>query len=115
LVLTYTAGSSYSLPGDLLCTQASDECTDGQDEDADAAHENVLDALDFYGERHGRLSLDDAARAVVSSVDYCPLDYYGNIICPWSNAAWTGTQMVYGDGFSIADDVAGHELTHGVT
>jgi Zn-dependent metalloprotease len=23
--------------------------------------------------------------------------------------------MVYGDGFSIADDVAGHELTHGVT
>ena len=31
------------------------------------------------------------------------------------NAFWNGTQMVFGDGFSRADDVVAHELTHAVT
>ena len=34
--------------------------------------------------------------------------------CPFQNAFWNGSQMVYGDGFTV-DDVVGHELTHGVT
>ena len=40
----------------------------------------------------------------------------------YDNAFWNGQQMVYGDGdgqlfnrFTIAVDVIGHELTHGVT
>jgi Zn-dependent metalloprotease len=40
----------------------------------------------------------------------------------YDNAFWNGQQMVYGDGdedlfnrFTIAIDVIGHELTHGVT
>ncbi|MEE8193953.1 MAG: M4 family metallopeptidase, partial [Dehalococcoidales bacterium] len=33
--------------------------------------------------------------------------------CP--NAGWTGSQMIYCDGFPQADDVVAHELTHGVT
>ena len=40
----------------------------------------------------------------------------------WSNAAWTGTEMIYGDGngttekaFTAANDVIAHEITHGVT
>lgn len=35
----------------------------------------------------------------------------------YANAFWNGSQMVYGDayGFPLADDVVGHELTHGVT
>ena len=37
--------------------------------------------------------------------------------CPWPNAAWVvgPNQMVYGHGYAHADDVVGHELTHGVT
>jgi bacillolysin len=35
--------------------------------------------------------------------------------CPLQNAFWDGFQMVYGSTFSRADDVVGHELTHGVT
>ena len=35
--------------------------------------------------------------------------------CPFANAFWNGTQMVYGDGFASADDVVAHELTHAVT
>ena len=40
----------------------------------------------------------------------------------YDNAFWNGAQMVFGDGdgdvfnrFTIAVDVIGHELTHGVT
>ena len=33
--------------------------------------------------------------------------------CPFANAFWDGTQMVFGDGYAGADDVVGHELTHG--
>jgi hypothetical protein len=35
--------------------------------------------------------------------------------CPYENAFWDGYQMVFGAGFASADDVVGHELTHGVT
>lgn len=34
--------------------------------------------------------------------------------CPLQNAFWNGVQMFYGDGFATADDVVGHEMTHGV-
>ena len=33
--------------------------------------------------------------------------------CPYPNAFWDGTQMVFGTGYADADDVVGHELTHG--
>lgn len=33
--------------------------------------------------------------------------------CPYANAFWNGTQMFYGDGYAAADDVVGHEMTHG--
>lgn len=44
-----------------------------------------------------------------STVRFCP----GG--CPYENAFWDGYQMVYGPDFAVADDVVGHELTHGVT
>jgi hypothetical protein len=48
----------------------------------------------------------------VASVRYCP----GGGPCPWDNAAWIGDidQMMFGAG-NVQDDVAAHELTHGVT
>ncbi|QIG43472.1 hypothetical protein G5V58_12485 [Nocardioides anomalus] len=39
----------------------------------------------------------------------------GNPYCPYGNAFWNGQQMYYGTGFAGADDVVGHEMTHGVT
>lgn len=35
--------------------------------------------------------------------------------CPMENAFWNGKGMTFGTGFASADDVIGHELTHGVT
>jgi Zn-dependent metalloprotease len=34
--------------------------------------------------------------------------------CPMANAFWNGAQMFYGAGYAGADDVVGHEMTHGV-
>src|SRR5215218_5100538 len=48
---------------------------------------------------------------MISTVRYCP----DALNCPYRNAYWNGRQMVYGAGFSTADDVDAHELTHAVT
>jgi bacillolysin len=49
-------------------------------------------------------------RKLRSTTNYCPPG-----ACPLDNAFWTGDQMVYGAGYTSADDVVAHELTHGVT
>lgn len=79
--------------------------------DVNAAYDYSGDTYNFYNSHHGRDSLDDAGMTLVSTVRYCdPFD-----VCPYPNAFWNGVQMVYGEGFAAADDVVGHELTHGVT
>jgi bacillolysin len=49
-------------------------------------------------------------RKLRSTTNYCPPGS-----CPLDNAFWSGDQMVYGAGYTSADDVVAHELTHGVT
>lgn len=34
--------------------------------------------------------------------------------CPYDNAYWNGQAMFYGQGYSRADDIVAHEMTHGV-
>jgi Zn-dependent metalloprotease len=84
--------------------------------DVDAAYDNAGAASTFYA----RLGVDLTAligsdygdgKKLRSTVRMCP----SNGPCPYPNAFWDGFQMVYGAGFSRADDVVGHELTHGVT
>ena len=48
-------------------------------------------------------------KALMSTVRWCFTDES----CPFKNAFWDGTQMVFGAGFAAADDVVAHELTHG--
>lgn len=51
------------------------------------------------------------SKELASSVRIC---LPGPGACPLQNAFWNGVQMFYGDGFASADDVVGHEMTHGV-
>src|SRR5919205_959577 len=71
------------------------------------------DTFDFYWAAYQRDSIDDAGMPLIGTVHY-QQDY--------DNAFWNGRQMVFGDGdcdlfnrFTIALDVVGHELTHGVS
>jgi Zn-dependent metalloprotease len=103
----FTAKSGPGLPGDLLRSEGQPASSDA---DADAAYDSAGDAYDYFKGQHARDSYDDAGAPLVSTVHFCPT----GVPCPYPNAAWTGTQMVYGEGFSQADDVAAHELTHAV-
>jgi Zn-dependent metalloprotease len=104
---TNTANNGTALPGTLVCNEQNPQCTGG-DTHAVAAHRYAGHTYDFYFNRHNRDSIDNQGMALISTV------HYGN---NYQNAFWNGTQMVYGDksGFPLADDVVGHELTHGVT
>jgi len=106
----YTANNSSSLPGTLVRSE-------GQAATGDVAVDEAYDGLgatfDLYWDIHGRNSIDDAGMDLIGTV------HYGS---GYDNAFFDGTQMVFGDGdgvyfnrFTIAIDVMGHELTHGVT
>jgi Zn-dependent metalloprotease len=75
--------------------------------------------FDMYQAIYGRNSINDNGLELKSTV------HYGQ---GYDNAFWNGQQMVYGDGdenlpeaqrlfnrFTIALDIIGHELAHGVT
>src|SRR5687768_800370 len=111
LVNTYTANSTASLPGSFICNQSDLNCGAG-DSHAKAAHKYAIGTFNLYDTKHNRNSIDNGGMTIISTVHYCD-----DLECPYSNAFWSGVQMVYGDayGFPLADDVVGHELTHGVT
>lgn len=75
------------------------------------AHFGAAKTFDYYKLVHGRNGIFGDGRGVPSRV------HYGNA---YVNAFWDGSQMTYGDGASNANpltaiDVAGHEMSHGVT
>lgn len=81
--------------------------------DAAAGHAYTWD---YYLQVHGRLGIADDGRGAKSKVHQT---LFG---LPWVNASWSDSCfcMSYGDGDSsywpvVALDVAGHEMTHGVT
>lgn len=79
--------------------------------EVDNAYDYLGDTYDYFFNNHGRDSLDDNGYTLQATVRYCDPGYS----CPFANAFWDGTAMYFGDGFAAADDVVGHELTHGLT
>ena len=105
----YNANHNNTLPGTLMRSEG--QAATG-DNDADKAYDYAGVTYDYYLTYHGRDSYDAAGAQLKSSVHYCVPPNN----CPaYANAFWNGTQMVYGDTYSAADDVVGHELTHAVT
>ena len=105
---TYNLGGAEPDPisgGSLLCSNNARICGSG-DSDANNAHAFAYDTYMAYSNVHSRDSIDNAGMTLKSYV------HYG---VGYQNAFWDGAEMVYGDGFSAADDVVGHELTDGVT
>ncbi|MFN8020352.1 MAG: M4 family metallopeptidase [Acidimicrobiales bacterium] len=78
--------------------------------DVERAYQLSKAVVSFYGAL-GRNSIDGNGMTVLSTVRFC----ITGSSCPYQNAFWNGTQMMYGTGYASADDVVGHELTHGVT
>lgn len=77
------------------------------------AHFGAEKTYDYYMDVHGRNSLDDNGFALLSFVHYDQ---------DFGNAFWDGAEMTYGDGDGATFneplttlDIAGHEITHGLT
>ena len=103
----YDLNSGTVLPGTLVRSEGGPASAVA---DANLAYQYAGDTYDYFFTQHGRDSFDGTGGALISTVRYCePGD------CPYENAYWSGTQMVYGAGFPAADDVVAHELTHAVT
>lgn len=79
------------------------------DADADAAYDHAGDAYDYFATQHNRDGFDGFGSRLDSFVHVCVGP------CPYRNASWDGTKIVYGDGYPRADDVVAHEVTHAVT
>jgi Zn-dependent metalloprotease len=84
-----------------------------EDPAVNEAYDGAGATYDLYFDAYQRRSLDDLGLRLDSTVHYQR---------QYDNAFWDGRQMVYGDGdgelfnrFTLAIDVIGHELTHGVT
>jgi len=106
----YDAHHKRALPGKLVM---DDHNTGSTDVEAVEAFDGAGATYDFYAKAFLRNSIDDRGMTLRSTI------HYG---AKFDNAMWDGKQMIYGDGdgklfnrFTIALDVIGHELTHGVT
>jgi len=108
--LVYAAANTTNLHGTLVRSE-------GQGPSGDVAVNEAYNGFgvtfDLYWDVYARNSIDNNGMDLVGTV------HYGD---RYDNAFWDGAQMVFGDGdgtifnrFTIAIDVIGHELTHGVT
>jgi Zn-dependent metalloprotease len=82
-------------------------------ENANRAYDDLGLIRQFYKDKLGRNSIDNAGLNMVANVNYGT---------QFDNAFWDGMRMVFGNGdgvifkdFTGDIDVPGHELTHGVT
>ncbi len=116
----HDAANSTSDPGNLVRTEGEPATSDPNNTrtngvavpDADDAYDFFGDTYDFYWNEHGRDSIDGNGMVISGTVRFCP---GSPSPCPMANAFWNGARMYFGEGFAGADDVVGHELTHGVT
>jgi Zn-dependent metalloprotease len=106
----YSAGNGMELPGSVVRAE-------GGPPSGDVAVNEAYDGLgathDLYWQIFERDSIDDEGMPLSGVV------HFGN---QYNNAFWDGSRMVFGDGdgetfnrFTVAVDIIGHELAHGVT
>lgn len=117
-----TAGTNYGAAVDF--TDADNNWNNvnaNQDQYATDAHWGAEKTYDYYFSKFGRSSVDNAGLALKSYVHVSLIaqGYPDNI-----NAFWDGSRMSYGDGGTsgsttyhplTALDIAGHEISHGLT
>jgi len=114
--IVYDAQFGSTLPGQKVRAEGDPPTGDAA---ADEAYDGSGATYDLFKDVYGRNSVDNRGMRLDSTVHYQK---------GYDNAFWNGQQMVYGDGdedlpederlfnrFTIAIDVIGHELTHGVT
>ncbi len=106
-------GTSYGAAVDFIdADNIWNNVNPQQDEYAGDTHWGTELCYDYYNLVHGRNSIDNAGFQLNSYIHYST---------GYVNAFWDGSRMTYGDGNGApytpltSIDIAGHELTHGLT
>lgn len=106
----FHAHETQNLPGTIVRTEGTQP---SEDQAVDEAYDGLGNTFDFYWNVFQRNSIDGHGLALDATVHIDP---------SFQNAQWDGTRMLFADGdgelfnrFTIALEVIGHELTHGVT
>jgi len=106
----YTASETQRVPGQKRRGEGDPPTGDAE---VDEAYDGLGATFDLYWQAYQRNSIDDQG---------LPLDGTVHFGVNYDNAFWDGKRMNFGDGdrvtfnrFTIAVDIMGHELTHGVT
>lgn len=109
IINVYSAGNTYELPGTMV---RPDDAKPVKDKTVNEAYDGLNHDHDFLHSIFSRHSLDDEG---------LPLNAVVHFGRKYDNAFWDGQYMVFGDGdgiffnrFTIALDVIGHELAHGM-
>ncbi|MHA7632688.1 M4 family metallopeptidase [Corallococcus sp. M7] len=115
-VVTYDANNKTTASGQTKITDNNDKWGEATDparaKAAVDAHYGAATTYDFYKEILGRDSIDGAGEKLTS---------YVHVRNNYVNAFWDGEKMSYGDGDGKQSgplttlDIAGHEITHGLT
>ncbi|MFL5356077.1 M4 family metallopeptidase [Archangium sp.] len=115
-VVTYDAKNKAQASGQTAFTDKNDAWGEASDDTrskaAVDAHYGAEMTYDMYKEVLGRDSLDDKGEKLIS---------YVHVDKNFVNAYWDGTKMNYGDGDGknagplTTLDIAGHEISHGLT
>lgn len=114
--IVYDAKNGSTLPGTPVRNEGDGPTSDVT---VNEAYDGSGATYDLFSDVYSRNSIDGSGMRLDSTVHYKK---------SYDNAFWNGEQMVYGDGdedqpeserlfnrFTIAIDIIGHELTHGVT
>jgi Zn-dependent metalloprotease len=108
--VVYNAHNTTDLPGTVVREEGKDAVTDPA---VNEAYDGLGYTHHFYLKNYERNSIDNKGMELDAVV------HYGQ---DYGNAFFNGEYMVFGDGdgdfvdrFTVALDIIGHELTHGVT
>ncbi|MFF8829512.1 M4 family metallopeptidase [Streptomyces sp. NPDC015131] len=106
----HDAGHRTALPGRQVRTEGEKPTKDAT---VNRAYAGLGATYELFRDAYGRDSINGDGLPLIATVHYDR---------EYNNAFWNGDQMVFGDGdgrifqdFTVAVDVIGHELAHGVT
>ena len=106
--MIYTANETNKLPGTLARSEGG---APSKDANVNEAYEKLEVAYNYYRTHFNEWkSYDGQDSPLIATVHFAE-----KVGVPYENAYWNGQQLVFGNEYTKATDILGHELTHGVT
>jgi Zn-dependent metalloprotease len=104
----YTAGETKKLPGTLARKEGEPPTADSN---VNEAYDYSTNVYDYYRAHFEERKSYDAQDAPLKST----VHFAEKVGVPYENSYWNGEEAVFGNNYTKALDMVGHEFTHGLT